>query len=105
MIHEAFDRFAKWCAWLIGHPVTMLANVAAILLWIVWGAFVWFDERWHDWGVTPITVFTYLILFPIAYKQNQTEATVVAHVKEIAEDVPDVDEHRARERAREEECR
>lgn len=78
----------------------MLINVAAIVIWSVWGVFVQFDEHWHDWGVTPITVATYLILFPIAYKQNQTEATIVAHVKEIAEDLSEVDEAKAEQRAK-----
>lgn len=80
----------------------MLVNVAAIAAWGIWGVVVGFNEQWHDWGVTPITVATYLILFPIAYKQNQTEGIVVAHVKELAEDLPDVDEMRAQERAAEE---
>ena len=78
--------------------------VATQLFWLVTGFFTDFSEPWHDWNVTPLTVFTALALMPLQFSQNSDTAEIKAMLKEIVEDLPDVDEHRARERAKEEQC-
>jgi low affinity Fe/Cu permease len=98
-----FDRFARHCAWLIGHPITLTVMIGAQVVWLASGLFTGFGEAWHDWNVTPLTVFTALALMPLQYSQNKDTAEIKAMLRSLVEDLSEVDEKHAVERAVEEE--
>jgi low affinity Fe/Cu permease len=97
-----FDRFTRLCAHVIGHPITITLFIACQLVWIAIGTFYGFTEPWHLWMMTPLTVLTAFALMPLQYSQNKDTAEIKAMVKEIAEDLPDVDAERGRKRAAQE---
>lgn len=98
-----FDRFARRCAWLIGHPLMLTVVMATQLAWLTSGFVTGFSEAWHDWNVTPLTVFTALALMPLQFSQNRDTAEIKAMLREITEDIPEVNELRAAARVADEE--
>ena len=81
----------------------LTAVIATQLAWLASGFATGFSEAWHDWNVTPLTVFTALALMPLQFSQNRDTAEIKAMLRQICEDVGEVDEVKAAERAAEEE--
>lgn len=97
-----FDRFAKFCARAAGHPLAFAGAVAACVLWAVSGPLFGWSDTWQLVINTATTVLTFLMVFVIQNSQNRDTSEIKAMLREIVEDLPEVDEARARQRATEE---
>lgn len=101
-MNAAFDKIARSAAKAAG---TSWAFILAVLMIVGWAAtgpwFHWSDS--HSLFVnTATTIITYLLVFLIQHTQNQDQAEILNLLREVAEDLPQVDDARARRRAREE---
>lgn len=97
-----FEAFSKTCARVVGSPIFLLAWTIISIAWAVVGAFIGFSETWQFVLLNPLTILTFLALSPLQHTQMVDTAEIKALLKEIAEDLPDVDDRRARDRAAEE---
>jgi hypothetical protein len=77
-----------------GHPAGLFVAIALSLAgWRFLGM-----ER----TVLLVSLLTWWQLFPLQAAANRAEAEILAHLREQSEDLPEVDERRAAERAHEE---
>jgi low affinity Fe/Cu permease len=98
-----FDRFASYVAWLTGTAWAFVSAVAVILIWAATGPFAGWSDTWQLVANTGTTIVTFWLVFAIQHTQNRQTAELKALLKEIAEDLPDVDELRAQARVEAEE--
>jgi low affinity Fe/Cu permease len=74
-----FARFARWTSHAAGHPVTFLAAVGVIVLWLVTGPLFGFSDTWQLVINTGTTIVTFLMVFLIQNTQNRDSAAT--HIK------------------------
>jgi low affinity Fe/Cu permease len=101
---ETFDRFARRVARAAGSPWTFAAVVALIATWAIAGPFLGFSTEWQLVANTFTTIVTFLMVFIIQNTQLSDTAEIKAMLREIVEDLPDVDAARAARRAQEDEA-
>lgn len=94
----AFDRFARACAKATGSSWAFVAAVVLIVLWAATGPLFGWSDTWQLICNTATTIITFLMVFVIQHSQNRDTEDIRAHLHEIAEDLPEVDEKRARRR-------
>jgi len=94
-----FDTFARACAKAAGSAWAFLLSVVGCIVWAGSGPFFGWSDTWQLYANTATTVITFLMVFIIQNTQNRDTAEIRAMLKEIVEDLPEVDEQRARVRA------
>jgi low affinity Fe/Cu permease len=102
---SGFERFSRICSHVIGHPVFLLTWTAISILWAVVGFFVGFSESYQFLLLNPLTILTFLMLSPLQYSQSRDTHEIKAMLREMVEDISEVDEVKARERAKDDEER
>lgn len=95
-----FDRFARASAKATGSAWAFLLAFVGCLAWMVSGPFFDWSDTWQLYANTATTVITFLMVFIIQNSQNRDTAEIKAMLREICEDLPEVDEKRARRRAK-----
>jgi low affinity Fe/Cu permease len=80
---SAFDRFAKLCAHVAGHPFAFAAAVGLILLWLVSGPVFGFSDTWQLVINTATTIVTFLMVFAIQNTQNRDGAAIQIKLDEL----------------------
>jgi low affinity Fe/Cu permease len=101
---EGFDRFARAVAQATGSAWAFGFAFAACIIWAVAGPLFGWSDTWQLWANTATTIITFLMVFIIQHTQNSDTAEIKALLREIAEDLPEVDEIRAMWRAKKDEC-
>ena len=97
-----FDRFAKTAAKWLGSAWASMIAAASVVLWMVSGPFFGWSDTWQLIANTATTVITFLMVFIIQNTQNRDTAETKAMLREMVEDLPQVDQRRAADRASEE---
>jgi low affinity Fe/Cu permease len=97
-----FDAFAAHVARATGSPWAFTIATLACVAWAFTGPLFDYSDTWQLIINTSTTVLTFLMVFVIQNTQNRDTAEMKAMLKEICEDLPDVDEMRARGRVDEE---
>jgi low affinity Fe/Cu permease len=98
-----FKQFTRRVAYHTGQPWTFLVVVAAMLVWAATGPFVGFSQTWQLIANTVTTLVTCAMVFVLQSSSNLDTAEIKAMLREMAEDIDEVDEQRAAERVAEEE--
>jgi low affinity Fe/Cu permease len=78
-----FDRFAKLCAHVAGHPGAFAVAVGLILLWLVSGPLFGFSDTWQLVINTATTIVTFLMVFVIQNTQNRDGAAIQIKLDEL----------------------
>jgi low affinity Fe/Cu permease len=78
-----FDRFAKLCAHVAGHPGAFAAAMGLILLWLVSGPLFGFSDTWQLVINTATTIVTVLMVFVIQNTQNRDGAAIQIKLDEL----------------------
>ena len=99
---STFDRIARRVTRWAGSPVAVVAAFTVVLGWFAVGLWRGFDDSHHLMISTITTIATFCMVFIIQAGQNRSEAEIKSMLREITEDLPDVDEKRAEERVAEE---
>jgi low affinity Fe/Cu permease len=94
-----FDRFARQTAHLAGSSWAFMAALGSIILWAVAGPIFGWSNSWQLVANTGTTIVTFWMVFVIQHAQNVDTAEIKALLREIAEDLPEVDDRRAQQRA------
>lgn len=78
-----FDRFARWTSRSAGHPVSFVAAVVLIVLWLVSGPLFGFSDTWQLVINTATTIVTFLMVFVIQNTQNRDGAALQIKLDEL----------------------
>jgi low affinity Fe/Cu permease len=78
-----FDRFAKLCSHVAGHPGAFAAALGLILLWLVSGPLFGFTDTWQLVINTATTIVTFLMVFVIQNTQNRDGAAIQIKLDEL----------------------
>lgn len=78
-----FSRFAQATASWTGNPVTFLAALLVVLVWIVTGPVFNYSDTWHLVINTGTTIVTFLMVFLIQNTQNRDIMTVQLKLSEL----------------------
>lgn len=60
-----------------------LANILLTVVWLGWGPFVNWSDRWQLWANTTTTIVTYLMVFVVQHSQNKSDAATHAKLDEL----------------------
>jgi len=102
-MRRGFDRFARRAAAATGSPWAFALALAVVLIWAVAGPFLGFSQVWQLAINTGTTISTFLMVFLIQSATNRQSAEILATIREMAEDLPDVRDERIATRIEEEE--
>jgi low affinity Fe/Cu permease len=78
-----FARFARWTSNAAGHPVTFLAAVCVIVVWLATGPLFGFSDTWQLVINTGTTIVTFLMVFLIQNTQNRDSAAIQLKLDEL----------------------
>jgi low affinity Fe/Cu permease len=78
-----FTHFAKWIAHVTGQPISFVAAVGFILLWLVTGPLFSFSDTWQLVVNTGTTIITFLMVFLIQNTQNRDTGAMQAKLDEL----------------------
>jgi low affinity Fe/Cu permease len=67
----------------VGSPWAFLAAIVVSLLWLVWGVFADFSDRWLLVPSAVASVVTFLIAFSLQYTQNRDTRAIQLKLDEI----------------------
>jgi low affinity Fe/Cu permease len=74
-IKARYLGFAKWAARISGRPITFIAALVLIALWLITGPLFNYSDTWQVAINTSTTIITFLMVFVIQNTQNRdTEA-------------------------------
>lgn len=93
-----FDAFTRRVSYYAGRPWAFLSAIALIGAWTVSGPFFGWSERHSLLINTLTTIVTFLMLFIVQNTQTRDTAELKALLKEVSEDLPEVDDAKARKR-------
>jgi low affinity Fe/Cu permease len=96
-----FDRFARATAKAAGSSWAFMASLGSIALWAGLGPVFGWSDTWQLIANTGTTIVTFIMVFVLQHAQNADTAETKAMLREIAEDLPEVDDRRAKRRATE----
>lgn len=82
-----------------GTPLAFALAVGVVLAWAATGPMFHYSEVWQLIINTGTTIATFWLGFLILNTQNRDTALIKALLREIAEDLPQVDDRRAARRA------
>ena len=99
---SAFDRFARTVARASGSQWASLGAVALIGAWALSGPVLGFSQTWQLIANTGTTIVTFLMVFLIQNTQLNDTAEIKAMLREMTEDLSEVDEQHARDRVTDE---
>lgn len=91
-----FTRFATWAAIVIGHPIHFMGACITVGIWAGTGPLFGFSDTWQLFINTGTTVLTWLMVALLQHTQNRDTAEVLALLRQLVKDLPDVDEEAAR---------
>ena len=80
---QAFDRFSRWTAWAMGHPVAFIAALFGIIIWAVSGPIFHFSDTWQLVVNTATSVLTFLMVFLIQNAVNRDSVAVQLKLDEL----------------------
>lgn len=95
-----FDAFAKWSSDAVGSSWMFALAVFGTAIWAVTGPVFGWSDTWQLIINTPTTVLTFWWVILIQNTQNRDTCEIKALLREIAEDLPQVDDAKARRRAK-----
>jgi low affinity Fe/Cu permease len=78
-----FSRFAQATAAWTGHPLTFLAAVLVVAVWVVTGPVFHYSDTWQLVINTGTTIVTFLMVFLIQNTQNRDIMTVQLKLSEL----------------------
>lgn len=78
---QAFDRFSRWTAWAMGHPVAFIAALFGIVIWAVSGPIFHFSDTWQLVVNTATSVLTFLMVFLIQNAVNRDSEEDLAQLR------------------------
>jgi low affinity Fe/Cu permease len=93
-----FHRFARATALAAGSSWAFVLSVVVIVIWGATGPFLHWSDTWQLIANTATTIITFWMVFVVQHTQNVDTAELKALLREIAEDLPEVDDARARAR-------
>lgn len=99
---DPFRHAARAVVRATGSAWAFALALAIVAAWAVSGPFFHFAQGWQLVINTGTTIVTFLMVFLIQNAQNLDTAEIKALLRQIAEDLPDVDDRRAKERVAEE---
>jgi low affinity Fe/Cu permease len=88
-LQDRFHRFALSVSHVAGSPVTFLAAVGIILLWVVTGPLFGFSDTWQLFINTGTTIVTFLMVFLIQNTQNRDAKAMHLKLDELLRAVSD----------------
>jgi low affinity Fe/Cu permease len=102
-VNEWFSWFARYTAWAVGTPWAFIASLLVVGVWAATGPFFGWSDTHQLIINTATTIVTFWMVFVIQHTQNSDTAQIKAMLRELVEDLSEVDEVKAAERAAEEE--
>jgi low affinity Fe/Cu permease len=78
-----FARFARLTSNAAGHPVTFLAAVGVIVVWLATGPLFGFSDTWQLVINTGTTIVTFLMVFLIQNTQNRDSTAIQLKLDEL----------------------
>ncbi len=78
-----FSRFAQATSAWTGHPLTFLAAVLVVVIWILTGPVFRYSDTWQLVINTGTTIVTFLMVFLIQNTQNRDMMTVQLKLSEL----------------------
>jgi low affinity Fe/Cu permease len=96
----SFDRFAKVSADAIGASWMFVLGLIGCGVWFITGPMLGWSDTWQLIINTPTTVLTFLWVILIQNTQNRHQREMTAILRQIAKDLPAVDENAAKRRAK-----
>jgi low affinity Fe/Cu permease len=97
-VNRVFHRFARATALAAGSSWAFVLSVVVIVIWGATGPFLHWSDTWQLIANTATTIITFWMVFVVQHTQNVDTAELKALLREIAEDLPEVDDARARAR-------
>lgn len=94
-----FVHFANAVAKAVGHPIAFITACFLVITWAILGPVFGFSTTWQLVVNTMTTIVTFLVVFLLQSTQNRDTAEIKAMLKELVEDLPEVDARKARMRA------
>ena len=80
---KLFTRFAGWCVWAFGHPLSFILACLATLVWAVTGPVFNYSDTWQLVINTGTTVATFLMIFILQHSQNRDATAIQAKLDEL----------------------
>jgi low affinity Fe/Cu permease len=96
------DRLCHRITDLAGSVWALPLAFAVVVAWAITGPLLRFSEVWQLTINTGTTIVTFLMVFGVQRTQNRDVAEIKAMLREMVEDIAEVDEERAERRAEEE---
>jgi low affinity Fe/Cu permease len=101
-MRERLDRLCTAVTNLAGSVWALPSAFIVVLAWFVCGFFFGFGNTLYQLVInTGTTIVTFLMIFGVQRVQNKDVAEIKAMLKELVEDIAEVDEERAARRAEE----
>jgi low affinity Fe/Cu permease len=82
-LNDGFSRMAQTVAAWTGHPLSFLAAIGLVIVWIVSGPMFGYSDTWQLVINTGTTIVTFLMVFLIQNTQNRDILTVQLKLSEI----------------------
>ena len=80
---KLFTRFAGWCVWAFGHPLSFILACLATLVWAVTGPVFNYSDTWQLVINTGTTIVTFLMVFLIQRSQNKDALAIQLKLNEL----------------------
>ena len=81
--HEAFRKFSKQSAHVVGSPYSFGVAVGCITLWLASGPYFAFSAEWGLFVHTTTSVAAFLMLFVLQNGQNRDNRTIQLKLDEL----------------------
>lgn len=82
-IQDAFHRFCKRAAIVVGTPWAVLLSFLIVFSWLVTGPYFHFSDTWQLVINTATTVAEFLMVFLIQHTQNRDTLTIQLKLDEL----------------------
>lgn len=79
----ALSRFLSWSAKMAGNPITFVAALSIVAIWLIIGLFVGFDTNWILILNTTATLNAALMVFIIQNTQNRENKALHLKIDEL----------------------
>jgi len=83
LLHHWFTVFAKWTAWLSGHPLAFILAFLVIIVWAVTGPIFGYSDTWQLVINTGTTIVTFLMVVLIQNTQNRDTGAIQTKLDEL----------------------
>jgi low affinity Fe/Cu permease len=86
-MNEAFRKFSHYVANIVGSPMSFLAALTLIALWLCTGPIFHFSDTWQLVINTGTTIITFLMVFLIQNSQNRDARAIHLKLDELIRSV------------------